>query len=112
MARGEETLFLSIITLGELRKGALTANPAKRRALLNWIEKVVKQDFEGRILPIDVSVIEIWSDMEAALAKAGRRSPAFDGLIAATAAAHHLTLVTRNVADFKWAGLRVLDPWR
>lgn len=96
----------------ELRRGALLL-PAgiKRKALLRWIETGIKANFAGRILPVDALVMERWAQLEATTAKTGRRLPLMDSLLAATALAHDLTLVTRNVADFKAAGVPLLDPW-
>ena len=110
-SRGIETLFLSSITIGELRKGALLAESPKRKALLDWIEREVKSQFEGRILVPDVAVMEKWADIHATLQRHGKSVPAIDGILAATAAAHDLTIVTRNTADFKLTGVRVQNPW-
>ncbi len=110
-SRGTETLFLSSITLGELRKGALLTESPKRKALLDWIEKEVKPQFDGRILVPDVAVMEKWADIQSALQRHGKSVPVIDGILAATAAAHDLTIVTRNIADFKLTGVRVQNPW-
>ena len=110
-SRGAETLFLSSITIGELRKGALLAESTKRKALLTWIEEEVKAQFEGRILVPDIAVMEKWADIQATLQRHGKSVPAIDGILAATAAAHDLTIVTRNTADFKLTGVRVQNPW-
>lgn len=110
-SRGAETLFLSAITIGEIRKGALLADAAKRKRLLDWIEQTLKPQFDGRILPLDTAVLEKWADIQAALQRRGKSLPLLDGLIAATAAAHDLTVATRNGADFRPAGVRVLNPW-
>jgi len=107
-----ESLFISAITLGELRRGALLLTVGKKRqALLRWIETGIKANFAGRILPLDALVMEGWAQLEATTAKTGRRLPLMDSLLAATALAHDLTLVTRNVADFKAAGVPLFDPW-
>ena len=112
-AQASESLFLSAITLGELRRGALLLAAGKRRtALLRWIETGIKADFAGRILPVDTAVMERWAELQIATQKAGRRLPLMDSLLAATALAHGLTLVTRNVADFEAADVPLLDPWR
>lgn len=111
-AQNADSLFISAITLGELRRGALLLpSGAKRRALLRWIETGVTEVFAGRILPVDVLVVEHWARLEVATLKAGRRLAAMDGLIAATALAHDLTLATRNLADFEGRGVPLLDPW-
>ena len=107
--RPASTLFLSVLTLGELRKGVEGVSDADRRmALLDWLEADLPNFFTGRILPIDTHVADRWGRMVAA---AGRPLPAIDSLIAATAVHHGLSLVTRNVRDFSDLGLEVINPW-
>ncbi len=103
------TLYLSVLTLGELRKGVqgLPEGERKRR-LLDWLEVELPAYFSGRILPVDATVAERWGRL---LAQAGRPLPAIDSLLAATALAHGLTLVTQNIKDVQHPGLAVLDPW-
>ena len=107
--RPATTLYLSVLTLGELRKGVdgLT-DTARRASLLDWLETDLPAYFTGRILPIDVHVADRWGRI---LAVAGRPLPAIDSLIGATAAHHGLSLVTRNVRDFAGFGLDVINPW-
>ena len=107
--RPTSTLFLSVLTLGELRKGidALADSPRKL-ALLDWLEAELPMFFSGRILNIDLRVADRWGRL---LAQANRPLPAFDSLLAATALSHGLALVTRNLRDFQYADLTVLDPW-
>ena len=108
-----ESLFISAITLGAVRRGALLLGAGKKRnALLRWIETGIKADFAGRILPVDTAVMERWAELQIATQKAGRRLPLMDSLLAATALAHGLTLATRNLADFKAADVPLFDPWR
>lgn len=112
-AQVTESVFISAVTLGELRRGALLLGEGKKRnALLLWIETGIKADFAGRILPVDIAVMERWAELQIATQKAGRRLPLMDSLLAATALAHGLTLATRNLADFQAAGVPLLDPWR
>jgi len=95
-----------------ITKGRVASSRGKKRkALLRWIETGIKADFAGRILPADALVMERWAQLEATTAKTGRRLPLMGSLLAATALGHDLTLVTRNVADFKAAGMSLLDPW-
>ena len=111
-AQPRESLFISAITLGELRRGALLLATGKRRnALLRWIETGIKADFAGRILSVDTAVMERWAELQIATQKAGRSLPLIESLLAATALAHGLTLATRNLTDFKSAGVPLLDPW-
>ena len=107
--RPASTLFLSVLTLGELRKGVegLPEGDRKRR-LLDWLEVELPAYFGGRVLPVDASVADRWGRLQA---QAGRPVPAIDSLLAATALAHGLTLVTRNLRDFQHPDLTVLDPW-
>jgi len=107
--RPATTLYLSVLTLGELRKGVdgLT-DTARRASLLDWLETDLPAYFTGRILPIDVHVADRWGRI---LAVPGRTLPAIDSLIGATAAHYGLSLVTRNIKDFSGFGLDVINPW-
>lgn len=101
-------LFLSVLVLGEIRQGLerLRGRDAVRAAALErWLAEV-SAAFAGRLLPVDAAVAEEWGRISAR-----RPTPVVDGLLAATAIVHGLTLVTRNVADVAHAGAKVLDPW-
>jgi hypothetical protein len=107
-AADADTLFLSVLTLGEIAKGAArlaARDPRQHDALRSWLE-TVRSGYTGRILPIDEPIAEAWGSLAAR-----RPLPVIDGLIAATAVVHDLTLVTRNVRDGADLGVRVLDPW-
>ena len=107
--RPASTLYLSVLTLGELRKGIEGVAEAERRmALTDWLETDLPGFFAGRILPIDVQVADRWGRLVAA---AGRPLPALDSLLGATAAQHGLSMVTRNARDFAGLGLDVINPW-
>jgi toxin FitB len=107
--RPARSLYLSVLTLGEIRKGIEGVSEAKQRAvLIDWLEVELPNFFTGRILGVDAAVADRWGRM---VAKAKRPLPAIDSLLAATALAHDLTLVSRNVKDFSGTGLTVLDPW-
>jgi toxin FitB len=107
--RPASTLFLSVLTLGELRKGIDSMATADRRlALLDWLEADLPNFFTGRILLIDAAVADRWGRL---LAVVRRPVPAIDSLLAATAAHHGLSMVTRNVRDFAYFGLDVINPW-
>ena len=110
-ARSAQSLFLSVLTLGEIRKGIAALGPvdaARRQALSDWLEVDLPTFFLGRVLSVDGPVADRWGYL---LAQAGRPLPAIDSLLAATALQHNLTLVTRNVRDFAGLGLRLVNPW-
>ncbi len=108
-ARSQQGLYLSVLTLGEIRKGVEALPDARRKdKILNWLEHELPLWFEDRILPIDAGVADEWGRL---LARAGRSLPAIDSLIAATAIHNRLTIVTRNVSDFNYAGVDVFNPW-
>ena len=107
--RPASTLYLSVLTFGELRKGIEGVLDAKRRmALTDWLETDLPAFFAGRILPVDAQVADRWGRL---LSAAGRPLPAIDSLLAASAAQHGLSMVTRNSRDFANLGLDVINPW-
>ena len=107
--RPASTLYLSVLTLGELRKGIESVKDLDRRlALTDWLETDLSAFFKGRILPIDVKVADRWGKL---LATAGRPLPAIDSLLGATAAHYSLNIVTRNSRDFENLGLSIINPW-
>jgi len=107
--RPPSTLYLSVLTLGEIRKGVeAVADPQRRHALLDWLETELPAFFSARILPVDAGVAGRWGHL---LARAGRPLPAIDSLLVATAAHHSLALVTRNLRDTQNLGVDVIDPW-
>ena len=109
-ARPRQSLYLSVLSLGEIRKGIESvADPAFRQALSDWLEVELPNYFTARLLSIDAQVADRWGRVQAA---ARRTLPAIDGLLAATALQHGLTLVTRNVKDFAGLGLPLINPWQ
>lgn len=105
-----EALFVSVLTLGELRKGIEKLTDKKRKEKLRlWLEHELSAWFEGRVLPIDLAVAERWGRL---LAEVGRPVPTIDSLLAATALHYELRLVTRNARDFNYRGLEVINPWQ
>ena len=107
--RPASTLYLSVLTIGELRKGIEGVSDANRRmALTDWLETDLPAFFAGRILPVDTQVADRWGRL---LSVAGRPLPAIDSLLAASAAQHGLSMVTRNSRDFADLGLDVINPW-
>jgi hypothetical protein len=108
----EDALFLSVVTLAELRHGiARMTVGARQRRLQNWLRDELPDRFDRRILPIDLAVALVWGDVTAGCAAVGRSIGAMDAFIAATARVHGLKLVTRNVADFERTAVTVLNPW-
>ncbi|HEU4390937.1 MAG TPA: type II toxin-antitoxin system VapC family toxin [Blastocatellia bacterium] len=112
-AADEELLYLSVLTFGEIRKGvALLAQGRKRTRLETWLELDLKARFSGRILQVDSGVADRWGVLAAAAKRKGRPLAVIDGLLAATALEHNLTIVSRNAGDFAQAQVAVLNPWR
>lgn len=102
-------LYLSVLTLGEIRKGVEALADSGRRTVLNqWLERELPVFFAARLLPIDSGVAHQWGQL---LAEAGRSLPAIDSLLAATALHHNLVLVTRNLKDFAGLPVQILNPW-
>jgi len=109
--RDEDQIFLSVVTLAELRCGiARLPVGRRRRSLEEWLHGELLQRFEGRILPVDDDVALAWGDVTAECAAQGRPIEAMDGLLAATARVHALELVTRNARDFEAALTSVHNP--
>jgi len=108
----EADLYVSTITLGELRKGLELLPSGKRRAgLESWFRSVCER-LEGRILSFNISTAHVWGQLVGSLEKKGILIPTLDSQIAATAQRHGLTIVTRNVADFKPTGLKLFNPFQ
>ncbi len=107
--RPPQILYLSVLTLGEIRKGVEGVKDARRRQRLSdWLESDLRQFFYGRILSVDAAVAERWGRL---VADAGRPLPVVDSLLAATALTHDLVLVTRNVQDFAGLPVQLCNPW-
>jgi predicted nucleic acid-binding protein len=108
----ESQLYLSVLTLGEIRKGASALPESRRRSHLEvWLERQVKVRFSGRILPISDDIAERWGWLAAEAKTRGRSLPVIDGLLAATALHHNLVLVSRNITDFLVTRVPILNPW-
>lgn len=106
-----ETLFLSVLTMGEMRKGLSKLPKSKKKQRLTaWLNTLL-QDYKERILPIDLLVAENWGRIQGEAEKAGTPLSTLDGLIAATAHTYNLTVVTRNESDFKPADVPMVNPW-
>lgn len=111
-AADEGLLYLSVLTLGEIRKGIAALPQTKRRTgLETWLEVDLHARFAGRLLPIDEPVANRWGLLAAHAKRKGKPCAVIDGLLAATAQHHNLTIVTRNVGDFAEVQVPVLNPW-
>jgi len=112
-ATEEELMYLSVLTIGEIRKGInLHPDSGKRAKLEAWLASNVWARFEDRILPVNGAVAERWGLLTAkAKTEKNHKLPVVDGLLAATAQHHDLILVTRNVDDVTPTGVQLFDPW-
>jgi hypothetical protein len=108
----EDRVFISVITLAELRYG-IERMPvgARRNRLETWVSRQLPARFEARVLLIDAETADTWGHIMARGRTGGRPVGTMDAFIAATAERHHLTLVTRNVSDFEALGIRLINPW-
>ena len=108
----EDSVFLSVVTITELRYGVERLAVGRRRDRLDgWLRKDLSSRFEGRILPIDFEIADACGRLVARSESAGRPIEPRDAFIAATAAVHGLTLVTRNASDFEATVKAVVTPW-
>jgi toxin FitB len=108
----EDRTFISIISIAEIRRGvALMHAGRKRDALDEWLTHDLPQRFENRIIPVEAPVALAWGDLMALAKRSGRGLASMDGMIAATAVAHQLTLATRNTKDFEGFGIDIIDSW-
>ena len=106
------TLFVSVVSIGELETGFATMPDVARRARLEAsLERYLALLFVGRVLPVTQPIAVRWGRLDGMRQMAGRPLSAPDGMIAATALEHGLTLVTRNVKDFASLGVDLLNPW-
>lgn len=107
-----ETLYLSAISLAELRFGIAALAPGKRRDALNAsLKQRILPLFAGRILPFDAAASEAYATLRALARAQGRAIAPADGYIAAIATVHGLTVATRDTGPFEAAGLAVINPW-
>jgi predicted nucleic acid-binding protein len=106
-----QSLFVSVLSIGEIAKGiALLRESQHKRALRIWLQ-TLERHYADRLLPVDLETTRIWGELTAAAQRIGRTVPAGDGLIAATARRNGLHVMTRNTADFEPTGVLLLNPW-
>lgn len=111
-AQNIETLYLSTISLAELRFGIASLAPGKRRDTLQGsLEQLILPLFAGRILPFDTAASEAYAALRSRARAQGKAIAPADGYIAATASSHDLIVATRDTGPFEAAGLSVINPW-
>lgn len=111
-AADEGLLYLSVLTLGEIRKGLAGLPQSKRRTHLEaWLEVELQARFSRRILPVDAAVADRWGVLAADAKRKGKALSTIDALLAATALHYSLTVVSRNVNDFANTQVPFLNPW-
>jgi toxin FitB len=108
----EDRVFLSVVTLAEIRYG-IERMPmgARRNRLSSWLRNEVIERFAGRILQVDTAVSEVWGQVLARTKAVGRTLGIMDGFVSATAEVHQMTVVTRNDRHFQDVGLPIVNPW-
>jgi len=112
-AADEALLYLSVLTVGEIRKGIAGLSQGKRRTRLEtWLEVELRARFASRILSVDAAVADRWGLLAAGARSEGKSLSTIDGLLAATALQHNLTIVSRNVSVFANVRVQVLNPWQ
>ena len=106
-----DSLFLSVLSVGEIAKGvALLKDNKNKRELQEWLQ-ALERFYADRVLPVDLETSHTWGELTAAAQKSGKIIPASDGLIAATARRHGLYVMTRNTEHFEPTGVLLLNPW-
>lgn len=111
-AQAIETLYLSAVTVAELRYGLAAMTEGKRRTIYQErLENEVLPTFAGRVLPFDLEASKAYAELMARARAEGKAVAKADGYIAATAAAHGLIVATRDTSPFVAAGLGVINPW-
>jgi len=108
----EASLYLSVLTIGEIEKGVARLSASARRSRLqSWVRRDLVERFGGRLLPIDTRTAARWGSIAGESERRGKPLPVIDCLIAATALVHGLAVATRNVGDFERCGATCVNPW-
>lgn len=111
--QNEDSLFISILTIAELKKGIIKikkSQASRYQKLNNWLLKI-EQRFAGRILPLNKNILDTWAKICGESEASGKKLPIMDSLIASTATQHNLIIVTRNIDDFKFSSNQLFNPW-
>lgn len=112
LRQSKDRVFVSVFSIGEIRKGIASLAASNRRAILqDWLDNEIMPWLGDRVLPVTLEIAERWGDLSALLKARGRPRPAVDAVLAATAFKHDLVLVTRNVRDYEDLGITILNPW-
>jgi predicted nucleic acid-binding protein len=106
-----DSLFVSVVSIGEIAKGIALLKQSKNKLDLQAWLQALERDYADRIVPIDLETSRTWGELTAAAQRVGRIVPASDGLIAATARRHGLHVMTRNIEHFAPTGALLLNPW-
>jgi predicted nucleic acid-binding protein len=112
LRQSKDRVFVSVLTIGEIRKGIASLPASNRRAVLeDWLDNEIMPWFGDRVLPVTLAIAEHWGYLAALTKAKGRPRPVVDAILAATAVKHDLALVTRNVRDYEDLNLTILNPW-
>lgn len=111
-SQAQESVFISVLTVGEIEKGIIRMPPSKRKTALEAFLKDLIKRFDDQILDLTTATMRHWAQMAGHLEKRGRTLPIIDSLIAAAALEHDLTVVTRNETDFEPTGVKILNLWQ
>jgi predicted nucleic acid-binding protein len=112
LAVDEDRLFVSVVSFGEIRQGAAGLPEGRRRRELEaWLSDELPMRFDGRILDVTRPIAEVWGELSADAKRRGKALHVQDAYLAATAIVHRLTIVTRNIKDFRDCGPTLVNPW-
>ena len=112
LRQSKDRVFVSVFSIGEIRKGIASLPQSKKRVFLeDWLDCEMLPWFADRVLPVTLAIAEHWGNLSAQSNAKGRPRPIIDAILAATALNHDLVLVTRNVRDYEDFGVTILNPW-
>ncbi len=111
-AQDEASLFLSILTFGEIQKGIQKdPDPARKKKLKIWLEEDLRKRFDKRIIPIDLKVVTNWGSIQGAAELIGKPMATMDGLIAVSGLTYNCIVTTRNISDMEQSTAELFNPW-